>query len=467
MFRVMTIYGTRPEAIKVAPLIAALQGSEHLQPVVAVTGQHREMLDQVHQAFAIKPDHDLDLMAPGSTLAEIGARVLLATTQLLQTDRPDIVVVQGDTSSAFFAALSAFYQGIPVVHLEAGLRTGDIRAPFPEEVNRRLTAPVAALHLAPTRTSHDHLVDENIDPATIVVTGNTVIDALHATRSQPVEFSDPAVGRAVASGRRILLVTTHRRESWGDKMTAAMEAVRLIALDHPELLVIVPMHRNPMVRAVIEPCLGGLANVVLTEPASYPEFAHLLGACHLVLTDSGGVQEEAPSLGKPVLVLRDTTERPEAVLAGTVRLVGTHTGTIVAETNRLLTDSRAYALMANAANPYGDGAAAPRCVAAISELLGVGFRAPDFDPSELTLRYYVWHGDTDGSTGSSCCTRPAGMPVPPSRLLASARPITTSLRASVAADMADPPRPADAHGGLPHTATGTAVGVAGGSARSG
>lgn len=380
MFRVMTIYGTRPEAIKMAPLIMALREHVHLEPVVAVTGQHREMLDQVHAFFGIEPEHDLDLMTPGSSLAEIGAAVLRATTDLLRSGRPDLVVVQGDTSSAFFSALSAFYQQIPVVHLEAGLRTGDIYAPFPEEVNRRLTAPVAALHLAPTETSREHLLSEHIDPAAIVVTGNTVIDALHATRSRPVTFADIAVARAVASGRRILLVTGHRRESWGEKMTAAMEAVRVVAAQQQDLLVILPMHRNPVVRAVIEPSLRELDNVVLTEPVSYPEFAHLLGACHVVLTDSGGVQEEAPSLGKPVLVMRDTTERPEAVSAGTVRLVGTHTGTIVAETLRLLTDATAYASMASAVNPYGDGAAAPRCTAAIAQLLGVGTRLPDFDP---------------------------------------------------------------------------------------
>ncbi|MEO7234008.1 MAG: UDP-N-acetylglucosamine 2-epimerase (non-hydrolyzing) [Lapillicoccus sp.] len=380
MFRVMTIYGTRPEAIKVAPLIGALRDHSRLEPVVAVTGQHREMLDQVHTSFGIEPDHDLDLMAPGSSLAEIGAAVLSATTGLLQADRPDVVVVQGDTSSAFFAALSAFYQQVPVVHLEAGLRTGDIHAPFPEEVNRRLTAPIAALHLAPTTTSRDHLLAENIDPASIVVTGNTVIDALHATQARPVAFGDEALARAVSSGRRILLVTSHRRESWGERMTASMEAVRVVASDFPDLLVVLPMHRNPLVRDVIEPALHGLDNVVLTEPASYPEFAHLLGASHLVLTDSGGVQEEAPSLGKPVLVMRDTTERPEAVAAGTVRLVGTQTAAIVEETTRLLTDPAAYAAMAAAVNPYGDGAAAPRCVAAIAQLLGVGTRLPDFAP---------------------------------------------------------------------------------------
>lgn len=380
MFRVMTIYGTRPEAIKMAPLVAALQQHPELDPVVAVTGQHREMLDQVHAAFGITPDHDLDLMTPGSSLAEIGATVLQATTELLRSHRPDLVVVQGDTSSAFFAALSAFYVQVPVVHLEAGLRTGDIYAPFPEEVNRRLTAPIAALHLAPTLTSRMNLLAEGIGATDIVVTGNTVIDALRQTRSRPVEFSDPSVARAVASGRRILLVTSHRRESWGPKMAAAMEAIKQLASTFPDLQVILPMHRNPVVRDVIEPSLRGLGNVVLTEPTSYPEFCHLLDASHIILTDSGGVQEEAPSLGKPVLVMRDTTERPEAVDAGTVRLVGTDTERIVDETALLLTDDAAYDDMASAVNPYGDGRAAPRCVAAIAQLVGVGSRLPDFSP---------------------------------------------------------------------------------------
>jgi UDP-N-acetylglucosamine 2-epimerase (non-hydrolysing) len=381
MTRVMTIYGTRPEAIKMAPLVTALRAHPRLEPVVAVTGQHREMLDQVHASFGIRPDHDLDLMAPGSGLAEMGAAVLRATTALLDRARPDLVVVQGDTSSAFFAALSAFYARVPVVHLEAGLRTGDLASPFPEEANRRLTAPLAALHLAPTETSRRHLVAERIDPATIVVTGNTVIDALLDTRTRPVRFADPAVAAALTSGRSILLVTSHRRESWGAPMRAAMAAVRAVAERRPELLVVLPMHRNPVVREVVEPALGGLDNVVLTEPLSYPEFAHLLGACRLVLTDSGGVQEEAPSLGRPVLVMRDTTERPEAVSAGTVRLVGTHTDPIVHAVLRLLDDPAAYASMAAAVNPYGDGAAAGRCVAAIAALVGAGSRLPDFAPT--------------------------------------------------------------------------------------
>jgi UDP-N-acetylglucosamine 2-epimerase (non-hydrolysing) len=377
----MAIYGTRPEAIKMAPLIAALREHPEMAPVVAVTGQHREMLDQVNDLFGITPNFDMDLMSPGATLPQITTRTLTATSDLLDQARPDCVVVQGDTSSAFTAALAAFYHQIPVVHLEAGLRTGDIYSPFPEEVNRRLTAPISALHLAPTATSRANLEAEGIDPATIAVTGNTVIDALQSTTTRAVEFTDPAVGEVVRSGRRILLVTSHRRESWGERMADAMGAVRDIALKHPELVVLLPMHRNRIVREVIEPALAGVDNVVLTEPLSYHEFAHALKAAHVVLTDSGGVQEEAPSLGKPVLVMRDTTERPEAVEAGTVRLVGTERDVIAQHCLRLLEDETAYVAMANAVNPYGDGHAAERSVAAIAEMFGIGARLPDFDVS--------------------------------------------------------------------------------------
>ena len=276
LHRVMTIYGTRPEAIKMAPLIAAVHEHPAMEAVVAVTGQHREMLDQVNELFGIVPDHDLDLMTHGATLAAVTSRTLTATTDLLERTTPDLVVVQGDTSSAFTAALAAFYQRIPVVHLEAGLRTGDIYSPFPEEVNRRLTAPIAALHLAPTATSRQNLVSEGIDPAHIAVTGNTVIDALRTTIGRPVDFADPRVALVVASGQPILLVTSHRRESWGPRMTEAMGAVRTIAERHPELRVLLPLHRNALVRDVIEPALAGLDNVLLTEPLSYHEFAHVL-----------------------------------------------------------------------------------------------------------------------------------------------------------------------------------------------
>jgi UDP-N-acetylglucosamine 2-epimerase (non-hydrolysing) len=374
----MLLYGTRPEAIKMAPLVAELRAHPVLDPVVAVTGQHREMLEQVHGAFGITPDHDLRLMSPGAGLAQIAATALVATSELLRADRPDLVVVQGDTSSAFAAALAAFYERIPVVHLEAGLRTGDNSAPFPEEVNRRLTAPLADLHLAPTTTSRRNLEAEGIDPAVIAVTGNTVIDALYSTLAAPVTFADPAVATVVAGPRRILLVTTHRRESWGDAMAGAMDAVRALAQQCPGIQVVLPMHPNPVVRRLIEPRLGDLDNVLLTEPLRYDEFAHVLRASHVVLTDSGGVQEEAPSLGTPVLVLRDTTERPEGVAAGTVRLVGTDPLVVLAQTLRLFRDDAAHAEMASAVNPYGDGVAARRGVAAIAELLGTGVRMPDF-----------------------------------------------------------------------------------------
>ena len=383
--RVMTVYGTRPEAIKMAPLVAALEADDRIEPVVAVTGQHREMLDQVNALFGIRPAHDLDLMAPGATLAEITARTVLATSALLRETRPDVVVVQGDTTTVLATGLAAFYEHIPVVHLEAGLRTGDVRSPFPEEANRRLTAPLADLHLAPTATSKANLVRESIDGSRVPVTGNTVIDALQWTTAQPVEFDDPRVAEAVdhaANGRDLLLVTSHRRESWGQRMVETMTAIRDLARDRPDLQVLLPMHRNPIVRDVIEPLLGSLDNVLLTEPLDYHQFAHALAGATVVLTDSGGVQEEAPSLGKPVLVMRDTTERPEAVEAGTVRLVGTDGATIRAAVEELLDDVEAYSAMANAVNPYGDGRAAERSVAAIAELLGLGHRAPDFDPSD-------------------------------------------------------------------------------------
>jgi UDP-N-acetylglucosamine 2-epimerase (non-hydrolysing) len=383
MYRVMLIYGTRPEAIKMAPLVAALAEQPGLQPVVAVTGQHREMLAQVNHLFGIVPAFDLDLMRPGASLTDLSARVLVATGKLLEKERPDAVVVQGDTTSAFIASLAAFYQGLPVIHLEAGLRTGNIRSPFPEEVNRRLVAPLAALHLAPTPRSRDNLLHEGIDPHDVVVTGNTVIDALQTALETAPDFTDHRVADLVASGARTLLVTSHRRESWGTKMAEAMSAVRDIALSYPNLRIILPMHPNPSVREVIKPTLGDLDTVLLTDPLGYHEFCHLLAASHIVLTDSGGVQEEAPSLGKPVLVIRDTTERPEAVDAGTVRLVGTDHDTIVRELSALLNDDDKYQQFANAMNPYGDGHSADRCAAAIAELLGVGSRIAEFVPAQM------------------------------------------------------------------------------------
>jgi UDP-N-acetylglucosamine 2-epimerase (non-hydrolysing) len=377
---VLVVYGTRPEAIKVAPVILALRGHPTITVRTAVTGQHREMLDQVNDLFGIVPDHDLDLMVPGATLADLSSRTLQRLAAVLETERPDAVVVQGDTSTAFIAALAAFYAQIPVIHVEAGLRTGDLASPFPEEGNRQLIGRLATLHLAPTATSRSNLLGEGVDAESIVVTGNTVIDALQDAVSKPVSFTDESVARLVASGEQFVLVTAHRRESWGRPMGEAMAAVRERALADDDLHWVVPMHRNPIVRTVIEEALADLSNVSLIEPLSYHEFCHAMKAAHLLLTDSGGVQEEAPSLGKPVLVMRDTTERPEAIHAGTVRLVGTDRELVAKELQLLLTDEAAYQQMANAVNPYGDGLAAPRSVAAIEALFGLGTRMADFIP---------------------------------------------------------------------------------------
>ncbi|WP_100423448.1 non-hydrolyzing UDP-N-acetylglucosamine 2-epimerase [Sediminihabitans luteus] len=365
----MTVYGTRPEAIKVAPVIQALEASPDLASVTVVTGQHREMLDQVNDVFGIVPDHDLDIFAHGSTLSTIVARVLERLDPLLVAERPDAVIVQGDTSTSTAAALAAFHRQIPVVHVEAGLRSGDITSPFPEEGNRQITSRIAALHLAPTATSRANLIAEGVDPATIVVTGNTVIDALLATVEKALPFGDPVLETLAASGRRILLVTTHRRENWGDSMQDVGRALGRLARAFPEVEVVLPAHRNPIVREAVLPHLEGLANVTVTEPLPYGEFTRLLGLSHVILTDSGGVQEEAPSLGRPVLVMRENTERPEAVDAGTVKLVGTDEDRLVAEVTTLLTDDDAYGTMARATNPYGDGHAAARCVAATRAML--------------------------------------------------------------------------------------------------
>lgn len=376
--RVMTVYGTRPEAIKVAPVLAALQASQHLESVTVVTGQHREMLDQVNEIFGIVPDHDLDVFAHAQGLNTLMAKVFERLDPVLESVRPDALVVQGDTSTVAAASIAAFYRQIPVVHLEAGLRSGDIRSPFPEEANRKLTTQVTALHLAPTSTSRDNLLRETVDPTTIVVTGNTVIDALLHAVGQDIPVSDPRLAALVEQEAPVLLVTSHRRENWGGAMEGVGRALRRLAERFPHVTTVLPAHRNPIVREAVLPHLAGLDNVVVTEPLAYGEFTRMMATSTVVLTDSGGVQEEAPSLGKPVLVMRENTERPEAVDAGTVRLIGTDEQRIVDEVSTLLTDDAAYAAMANAVNPYGDGHAAARSVAAIEALLVGGRRLPDF-----------------------------------------------------------------------------------------
>jgi UDP-N-acetylglucosamine 2-epimerase (non-hydrolysing) len=380
--KIMPIYGTRPEAIKMAPIVRALHADDRFECFTTVTGQHREMLDQVNELFGIAPDADLNIMRPNQTLNGIMERTLAGLDSLIQEQRPDAVVVQGDTTTSTAGAIAAFYLGVPVVHAEAGLRSGDLFSPFPEEANRKITSQIASLHLAPTSESKANLVTEAIDPADIVVTGNTVIDALLTTVEKRVPFTDPALQelavRAASGSGRVLLVTTHRRENQGDAMRGVGRALARLARDIPDLTVVLPAHRNPVVREAVLPALEGLGNVLVTEPLAYGEFTHLMNVAEVVLTDSGGVQEEAPSLGKPVLVMRENTERPEAVTAGTVKLIGTDEERIVAETSMLLTDRSAYETMARAVNPYGDGRAAERTTAAIAQLLGVGSRIDEF-----------------------------------------------------------------------------------------
>lgn len=377
--RILVAYGTRPEAVKLAPLIAELRSTARLDVVVAVTGQHREMLDQVNDLFGIVPRYDLDIIRPGQCLTEITTRTLTGLRETVDKEQPGAVVVQGDTTSAFTAALAAFYAHRPVVHLEAGLRTNDRYSPFPEEINRRITAQLTTLHLAPTPQSRLNLVAEGVRSEDVVVTGNTVIDALRHTIARPVPYADPSI-EEISKGRRLVLVTAHRRESWGEPMVRIGRAIARLAASEPDTAFVLPAHRNPDVRAALLASLRGLPNVLVREPMSYAEFARLLAECDVVLTDSGGIQEEAPSLGKPVLVLRETSERPEALRAGTARLVGTREADIVQAVGELLHDPDAYHAMARAVNPYGDGFAAHRAARAIEALLGVGSRVADFAP---------------------------------------------------------------------------------------
>lgn len=382
--RIMTIYGTRPEAIKVAPIIGAIEQDDELENIIVVTGQHREMLDQVNAMFDIVPDHDLNIMAAGQSLNGIVAKVISGVDSVLDVETPDLVIVQGDTSTVMGAAVASFNRQIPVLHLEAGLRSGDINSPFPEEANRKLTSQIAALHLAPTSTSKSNLTREDVRENDIVVTGNSVIDTLlHATATLDVTFDDDRLEdlqRQVADGTagRILLVTAHRRENLGVAMEDIGNAVADLARKYPDLTVVFPIHKNPRVRASIRPAVEDLDNVMLIEPLPYAQFTRALSLAAIVLTDSGGVQEEAPSLGKPVLVMRENTERPEAVVAGTVKLIGTHRQRLIDEVSLLLDSEEAFTAMANAVNPYGDGRAAERTVAAIKWKFLEGEKPEDF-----------------------------------------------------------------------------------------
>jgi UDP-N-acetylglucosamine 2-epimerase (non-hydrolysing) len=378
---VMLVYGTRPEAIKMAPVVKELERHPGMRPIVVVTGQHREMLDQVNQVFGIVPDHDLNIITPGQSLTEITVRSLAGLEPLLKAERPDLVLVQGDTTTCFAASLAAFYQQIPVAHLEAGLRTDNRYNPFPEEINRRLTTQVASLHLAPTSIARTNLLASGVDASAITVTGNTVIDALLEVTASEHAISDPTLRDLVAARTApLVLVTSHRRESWGEPLTRTASAIARLVHDFPDLHVLLPAHRNPIVRESLLPALGGLDRVHITEPLDYLDFCRALQLATIVLTDSGGVQEEAPALGKPVLVLRETTERPEAVQAGAALLVGTDPEAIVAETTRLLTDPDHFQSMVKVGNPYGDGHAAERAVQAMAHLLGLGDAPKEFSP---------------------------------------------------------------------------------------
>ncbi|BDN93102.1 UDP-N-acetylglucosamine 2-epimerase (non-hydrolyzing) [Aeromonas caviae] len=360
--KVLTVFGTRPEAIKMAPLVRALAIDERFEAKVCVTAQHREMLDQVLSLFEITPDYDLDLMKAGQTLNDITARILLELKPVLQQFKPDIVLVHGDTATTFAASLAAYYEQISVGHVEAGLRTDNIYSPWPEEGNRKLTGVLTKYHFAPTETSKANLLQENYAEDSIFVTGNTVIDALLMVKAK-IE-KNPKLNSLLASqfpflddNKKIILVTGHRRESFGGGFERICEALAIIAKENPDVQIIYPMHLNPNVRKPVNRILGDVSNVILIEPQEYLPFIYLMMRSYIILTDSGGIQEEAPSLGKPVLVMRETTERPEAVAAGTVKLVGTNVERIVAGIKELLINKEVYQSMSFSHNPYGDGCA--------------------------------------------------------------------------------------------------------------
>ena len=383
--KVMTVFGTRPEAIKMAPVVLELaKHPEEITPVVAVTAQHRDMLDQVLHLFKIKPDHDLDIMAAGQTLFDITSRAMMGLDKVLDEEKPDIVLVHGDTTTTFAGALAAYYHQVAVGHVEAGLRTHNKYSPFPEEMNRKLTGSIADMHFAPTTTSEANLLSEAVNPENIFVTGNTVIDALHKTVSDDYVFEDEMLQKVDFKAKRIILVTTHRRENLGEPMRQVYKALRELTETFEDVEVIFPVHKNPKVREVVKQELGGLAKVRLIDPLDYEPFANLMHRAYLILTDSGGVQEEAPALGKPVLVLRDTTERPEAVAAGTVKLIGTNEQVVYQEAKKLLEDKAEYNSMSEACNPYGDGKASQRIVQAILYRYGLSSEKPD----SFVAKYY-------------------------------------------------------------------------------
>jgi UDP-N-acetylglucosamine 2-epimerase (non-hydrolysing) len=379
--KILSVFGTRPEAIKMAPVVRELESCSDVDSRVVVTAQHREMLDQVMETFNIKPDYDLEIMRQGQDLFDVTTAVLNGLKGILQSERPDMVLVQGDTTTTFTGALAAFYCQIPVGHIEAGLRTYQKYAPFPEELNRVLTTGVSDLHFAPTDRSREALLREGIDSKSVFVKGNTVIDALYQALEKP--FAQiPELTRAFQENKRVILLTTHRRENLGAPLQNIYKALREVLRSHPDVGVVFPMHKNPAVRREVNSFLRGVERVYLTEPLDYLPFINVMKMSHIVLTDSGGIQEEAPALGKPVLVLREVTERPEATAFGTARLIGTDPQQVKSEVNLLLDNQDAYLKMANAVNPYGDGMAARRIVQAVKSYFGKGEAAVDYNPGK-------------------------------------------------------------------------------------
>lgn len=369
--KVLSVFGTRPEAIKMCPLVKQLEKDHRFESIVCVTAQHREMLDAVLEIFDVKPQYDLNIMSHGQTIIDVANKVLIGVDKVIKECKPDIVLVHGDTSTTLNGALAAFYNQVPIGHVEAGLRTGDIYSPFPEEANRKLTGAITTLHFAPTESNKRNLEKENITK-NVYITGNTVIDALLSVVDKNHKFQDDTLNNIDFTNNKVVLLTAHRRENWGEPMKDIFAAVRRLAEENEEVQIIFPMHRNPLIRELAKSSFEGIEEKIhLIEPLEYVDFANLMSKCYLIMTDSGGIQEEAPALGKPVMVLRTETERPEAVEAGTVKLAGINKETIFNISNELINDKKAYEKMAHAANPYGDGEACAKIVETIfSHLTG-------------------------------------------------------------------------------------------------
>ncbi|MGB9680186.1 MAG: non-hydrolyzing UDP-N-acetylglucosamine 2-epimerase [Thermoanaerobacteraceae bacterium] len=373
--KVISVFGTRPEAIKMAPLVKALDNEKSIDSKVCVTAQHRDMLDQVLRLFNINPDYDLNIMKEKQTLSDITTSVLSGLQGVFSQERPDIILVHGDTTTTFVAALAAFYNKIKVGHVEAGLRSFDKWFPYPEEINRKLTGVLTDLHFSPTTTAKTNLIKEGVKEENIFVTGNTVIDAMAYTIKKDYIFKEEKL-KSVDYNRRIIVVTAHRRENWGEPLRNICNAIKKIAQNYPDVYIIYPVHKNPLVKDLVYEVLGEIENVLLLDPLDTDDMHNLLSKSYMVLTDSGGLQEEVPSLGKPVLVLRDVTERPEAVLAGTVKIIGTNETNIYKEGSLLLNNQKEYLKMSNAVNPYGDGRASIRIVEAIKYIFGISNEKP-------------------------------------------------------------------------------------------